>query len=81
MKIASMFIFPNGHLLLENEHGQGIELVDPWMAILFQTMEAQGIDVRTIKKIETNMGGRRTTVRPFKTDEGAWNWELIHFEE
>lgn len=79
MKATSMYIYSNGHISLLDEQGQVIDLVDPWIVTLFKALEEQRIDVRELTRIETNVNGRRTIVRPFKTDEGSWKWELIPY--
>ncbi len=88
MKAKSMYIFSNGTFSIfgqEEEDATPLHLRtnidDNWMVLLFSWLESQAIDVREMKAIEMNVNGIRTTVRPFKTDDGKWAYELIPYKK
>jgi|HubBroStandDraft_2_1064218.scaffolds.fasta_scaffold00002_33 hypothetical protein len=78
MKVHSMLIADNGHYSCFDENGKVIEGIDckPWLSLIFDHLEQQGVDVRTIVSIDLYRQGHPTIVRPFRTIDGEWNYEL-----
>lgn len=74
----SILIFSNGSVAVFDKEGEQIgELQEDLWRLYFEFLETKGIDPTAIKTIETHVNGRDVYLKPFKTEGGWWNCEII----
>lgn len=78
----SLIIDFSGGQSLFDKDGLSIDYPVPykgWMDLLFDDLQSRGIDVLSLK---ITMGGHGTLidVKPFRTEEGGWNYHLRHLK-
>jgi len=64
-------LFPNGNTAAFKNGEQVPELQKSWLIMYLQFLELNEIDPT---KCQIEIGSR--IVRPFKTEDGFWNWEI-----
>ena len=76
----SLMIFSNGNVAAFNKNGEQIcELQVSTFDLYFKFLESQGIDPAEIGTIETIINGRSVYLKPFKTEDGWWNYSTSEF--
>lgn len=78
----TIYIFSNGNVACFDSSGEQIgELQKSWMEIWLMDLEKKGVDPTKIESIEMIVNGRNCSVKPFKTSDGGYNWELKPLEQ
>lgn len=79
MKPKKILLFPNGNTIVLDGSGNQIPASqNGWLRVFLQYLEQNGIDV-TDEDLEISLetvGGHGKIFRPFKTQEGEFNWEV-----
>lgn len=79
-QITSLLFSPNGHVSAWIE-GHEDPVADAsnkgWLQLYFEYLESLGYDPQKIGKIEAPMYGGWALIKPFKTTDGFWNYEII----
>jgi hypothetical protein len=78
-KPKHIILFSNGNVACFDEKDEQIPELqkDGWLIAWLKEMERKGITDLTDCKIETIVNGREAEIKPFKTIDGDFNYQII----
>jgi hypothetical protein len=79
--IDTLIIYSNGNICCFDDKGEQMGDLQAigWIELLFDELEKRGVDILSIKTIETIVNGGRRYVVPSKDEQGQWRVKFVAY--
>lgn len=74
----TIMIGPGMCACFDEQGEQMAELQCSWIIVLLERWEKKGVDILNVR-IEMYMNGVMVLLKPFRTDYGGWNYDVVPF--